>query len=137
MLCVGDDDGGCWITCRGSQPDDMPKGAADRLKVRIDSGRACATWYTRQLAAQWFAYEFAHALGGEFGLGQEVAELCQCTLPNEMLRQYFLRYCRAASVRLEKAYVPRESYHRLELHPLGGACDPSHKHWIPNLSRIG
>ena len=77
---VGDDDRGGRVARGGSQPDDVRERVADRLKARIDGGRPRAARYARELAAQRSTYEVAHRLGGELGLGEEVAELGQRAL---------------------------------------------------------
>ena len=90
VLCVGYDDRGGRVTRGRSQPDDVRERAADRLEVRIDGRCACAARYGRELAAQRCTHQAAHALGGEFGLGEEIAELGQRALPITKTKTLFL-----------------------------------------------
>lgn len=100
VLCAGDDGRGGRVTRGGSQPDDVRERVADRLEVRIDCGRSRAARRAREFAAQRGTHEVAHRLGGELGLGEEIAKLCQRSLPNE----------RSFRMRLPRTRVLREAY---------------------------
>jgi hypothetical protein len=81
-LGVGDDDlCGHRVARRRSQPDDVRERSADRLEVRIDSGRrGGGTRRSRQFATQWCTDQAAHLLDGELRFGEEIAEFGEGTL---------------------------------------------------------
>src|SRR5579863_4423418 len=83
VLYVRDGDLGYFVARGGTQPGDLRERATDHFQVRIDGWRGSDVWRASELAAQRCAHHAAHLFGGEFGLGEQVAELRQRALPKK------------------------------------------------------